>query len=48
MWRLANDAELMGDYRNGPVFNVVAGVTVVATSTLSVLLVAVTVGGPLL
>ncbi len=48
MWKLANDAELMGAYRNGPAFNLVAGVTVIATSTLSLLLVAVTVGGPLL
>ena len=48
IWRLANDRELMGAHRNGRVFNLVAGLTVAATSTLSILLVAVTVVGPLL
>jgi Mn2+/Fe2+ NRAMP family transporter len=48
IWRLASDRELMGDYRNGRVFNVVAGLTVVATSSLSILLLAVTLGGGLL
>ena len=47
IWRLANDRELMGDYRNGRTFNVIAGLTVVATSTLSLLLLAVTLGIPL-
>ena len=32
----------MGEYRNGPAFNVIAGFTVVATSTLSILLLAIT------
>jgi len=36
IWRLASDRELMGDYRNGPIFNVVAGLTVLATSALSI------------
>ncbi len=48
IWRLASDRDLMGDYRNGRVFNVVAGLTVVATSGLSVLLLAVTLGGAFL
>jgi len=47
IWRLSNDGELMGDYRNGRTFNVIAGLTVVATSTLSLLLLAVTFGMPL-
>ena len=47
IWRLANDRELMGDYRNGRTFNVIAGLTVIATSTLSLLLLAVTLGIPL-
>ena len=32
----------MGDYRNGRIFNVIAGLTVIATSTLSILLLAIT------
>ncbi len=44
MWKLANDRELMGAYRNGRWLNLVAGVTVIATSSLSVLLVLVTLG----
>jgi NRAMP (natural resistance-associated macrophage protein)-like metal ion transporter len=48
IWRLASDRELMGDYRNGRVFNVVAGLTVLATSVLSITLLAVTVGSPFL
>ena len=35
----------MGDYRNGRIFNLVAGGTVVITSTLSVLLLVVTLTG---
>jgi NRAMP (natural resistance-associated macrophage protein)-like metal ion transporter len=46
IWRLANDVELMGEYRNGRTFNVIAGLTVIATSTLSVLLLVVTLGIP--
>ena len=34
-----------GDYRNGRVFNLIAFLTVAATSTLSVLLLVITVGG---
>jgi Mn2+/Fe2+ NRAMP family transporter len=48
IWRLASDRELMGGHRNGPVFNVVAGLTVLATSLLSVTLLAVTIGAPFL
>ena len=48
IWRLASSRELMGDYRNGRVFNAVAGLTVLATSGLSILLLAVTLGGPFL
>jgi Mn2+/Fe2+ NRAMP family transporter len=35
----------MGDYRNGRIFSVVAGLTVIATSGLSLLLLAVIVTG---
>jgi len=42
VWRLASNRELMGDYRNGRVFNVVAGATVLLTSSLSILLLGVT------
>ncbi|MBV8396106.1 MAG: Nramp family divalent metal transporter [Actinobacteria bacterium] len=45
VWRLAANHELMGRYANGRTFNVLAGATVVATSALSVLLLAVTVVG---
>jgi Mn2+/Fe2+ NRAMP family transporter len=45
VWRLASNRGLMGEYANGRVFNVLAGATVIATSTLSLLLLAVTVGG---
>jgi Mn2+/Fe2+ NRAMP family transporter len=45
VWRLASSQELMGDHRNGRAFNVLAGATVIATSTLSILLLAVTIGG---
>jgi len=45
VWRLSSSAEVMGDHRNGRVFNVVAGLTVVATSALSLILLAVTVAG---
>jgi len=46
VWRLASNRELMGTHANGRTFNIVAGITVVATSTLSLLLLAVTVFGP--
>lgn len=45
VWRLASNHELMGTYANGRAFNLVAGATVIATSGLSILLLAVTVGG---
>ena len=45
IWRLAASGELMGEYRNGPAFNVIAGLTVVATSTLSILLLAIIFAG---
>jgi NRAMP (natural resistance-associated macrophage protein)-like metal ion transporter len=45
VWRLASNRELMGDYRNGRVFNVLAGATVIGTSALSLLLLGVTFSG---
>jgi Mn2+/Fe2+ NRAMP family transporter len=45
VWRLARNHELMGSYRNGPVFDVFAGATVAATSALSLVLLAVTLTG---
>jgi NRAMP (natural resistance-associated macrophage protein)-like metal ion transporter len=45
VWRLASNRELMGEYANGPTFNVLAGATVLATSTLSLLLLGVTFSG---
>ncbi|HYW28927.1 MAG TPA: Nramp family divalent metal transporter [Gaiellales bacterium] len=48
IWRLSNTQELMGAYRNGHVFNVIAALTVLATSGLSITLLAVTVVAPLL
>jgi len=45
VWRLASSRELMGSYANGRTFNVLAGATVVVTSALSILLLAVTAGG---
>ena len=45
VWRLAASEELMGEYRNGRIFNVLAGVTVVATSALSLLLLGITLAG---
>ena len=47
VWRLAANRELMGEYANGRTFNVLAGATVVATSTLSLLLLGVTFAGGL-
>jgi len=47
VWRLSSNRELMGDHANGPVFNVLAGATVLATSTLSLLLLGVTFSGSL-
>jgi Mn2+/Fe2+ NRAMP family transporter len=45
VWRLASNRELMGDYGNGRIFNFLAGATVVVTSALSLLLLAVTFAG---
>jgi Mn2+/Fe2+ NRAMP family transporter len=45
VWRLAANRELMGERANGRTFNVVAGVTVLGTSTLSLLLLGVTLSG---
>ena len=47
VWRLSSNRELMGAYANGPVFNVLAGITVIATSALSLLLLGVTFSGSL-
>src|SRR5664279_1271716 len=45
VWRLAASRKLMGDYANGRIFNLLAGATVIATSTLSLLLLGVTFAG---
>jgi NRAMP (natural resistance-associated macrophage protein)-like metal ion transporter len=45
VWRLAANRKLMGAYANGRIFNVLAGATVIATSTLSLLLLGVTFAG---
>jgi Mn2+/Fe2+ NRAMP family transporter len=45
VWRLARSAELMGEHRNGRVFDAVAGLTVLATGALSLILVGLTVAG---
>jgi Mn2+/Fe2+ NRAMP family transporter len=45
LWRLARNHELMGEYRNGGVFDAVAGLTVLATSALSLVLVGLTLAG---
>jgi Mn2+/Fe2+ NRAMP family transporter len=45
IWRLSANAELMGKYRNGPVFDLLAGATVIVTSGLSLLLLVVTFAG---
>jgi Mn2+/Fe2+ NRAMP family transporter len=42
VWRLAANHRLMGEYANGRLFNVLAGATVIFTSTLSVILLVVT------
>jgi Mn2+/Fe2+ NRAMP family transporter len=44
IWRLSSSRELMGAYANGRVFGLLAAATVVVTSALSLLLLAVTVG----
>jgi Mn2+/Fe2+ NRAMP family transporter len=45
VWRLAANRKLMGEYANGRTFNILAGATVIATSTLSLLLLGVTLAG---
>ena len=45
IWRLAASSELMGEYRNGRIFNIIAGLTVIATSTLSILLLGIIFAG---
>ncbi len=45
IWRLARSEELMGEHRNRGVVDWVTAATVAATSTLSLILVAVTVLG---
>ena len=47
VWRLAADRELMAGHANSPTFNVLAGATVVITSGLSLLVLAVTLAGVL-
>jgi Mn2+/Fe2+ NRAMP family transporter len=42
VWRLAANRKLMGAFANGRTFNVLAGATVIGTSALSLLLLAVT------
>ena len=45
VWRLARSEELMGEHRNGRVFDVVAALTVFATGALSIVLVGLTLAG---
>jgi Mn2+/Fe2+ NRAMP family transporter len=45
VWRLARSEELMGEHRNGRVFDAVAGLTVLATGALSLVLVGLTLAG---
>ena len=45
VWRLSRNEELMGEYRNGRVFDAVAAVTVIATGALSLVLVGLTLTG---
>jgi NRAMP (natural resistance-associated macrophage protein)-like metal ion transporter len=45
VWRLSRNEELMGEYRNGRVFDAVAAVTVIATGALSLALVGLTLAG---
>jgi NRAMP (natural resistance-associated macrophage protein)-like metal ion transporter len=45
VWRLSASKELMGRYRNGRIFSVLAGATVLATSALSLILLVVTFWG---
>jgi Mn2+/Fe2+ NRAMP family transporter len=45
VWRLSRSEELMGEYRNGRLFDAVAALTVLATSGLSLVLVGLTLTG---
>ena len=45
LWRLARSEELMGEYRNSRVFDAVAGLTVLVTGGLSLVLVGLTLTG---
>ncbi|HKU57226.1 MAG TPA: Nramp family divalent metal transporter [Gaiellaceae bacterium] len=45
VWRLARNQELMGDHRNGRIFDAVAALTVLATGGLSLVLVGLTLAG---
>lgn len=45
VWRLARSEELMGEHRNSRTFDVVAGLTVLATGALSLVLVGLTLTG---
>jgi Mn2+/Fe2+ NRAMP family transporter len=45
VWRLSRNEELMGEYRNGRVFDAVAALTVLATGGLSLVLVGLTLAG---
>jgi Mn2+/Fe2+ NRAMP family transporter len=45
VWRLARNEELMGEHRNGRVFDAVAALTVFATGALSLVLVGLTLAG---
>jgi Mn2+/Fe2+ NRAMP family transporter len=45
VWRLSANTEVMGRYRNGRIFNTLAGATVLATSVLSLILLTVTLTG---
>jgi Mn2+/Fe2+ NRAMP family transporter len=45
VWRLSRNEELMGEYRNGRIFDAVAATTVFATGALSFVLVGLTLAG---
>ncbi|HZT85920.1 MAG TPA: Nramp family divalent metal transporter [Gaiellaceae bacterium] len=45
VWRLARNEELMGEHRNGRVFDALAALTVLATGALSLVLVGLTLAG---
>jgi Mn2+/Fe2+ NRAMP family transporter len=44
VWRLSSSRELMGSYTNGRVFNMLAALTVLATSALSLLVILASLG----